>query len=212
MELRGLSLLVTVVWFVAPTVAGATTYDTSAASITCNTVIGTVAPKPLLTLTAQPNTVLTIKAMLGGCSVSGATPSAPALQVLSGRLTAKLTVTTDASCATLVSGFQVAGNFVFKWRTAPGQELDFPSTTFTPDAGGLVAGLVPVGTGTYGAFTAAGTLAAGSAFAGGTPWFLGISAEDLYNMLGQCCTDQVSCSPVGKGIKLLHFGIGQIQM
>jgi len=211
MKARGLFLLVTFVSFVAPAVAAATTYDTSAASITCNTLIGTVTPKPLLTLAAQP-TVLTIKATLGGCTVSGATPADPPLQVLSGKLTARLTVTGDASCATLVAGFQVAENFVFTWKAATGQRLDFSSTTFTPDAAGLVAGVFPLGTGTYGVFTAAGTLASGSAFAGGTPGLLLVSAEDVYNMLGQCCTDPMSCSPVGKGIKRLHFGIGQIQM
>lgn len=100
MKVRGLCLLITVVWLVAPAVAGAAAHDTSAASIACNTLIGTVTSKPLLTLTAQPNTVLTIRAPLGGCAVSGATPAVPPLQVLSGKLTARLTVPTDASCAT----------------------------------------------------------------------------------------------------------------
>ena len=214
MKGRGVFLLVTVVWLVAPAVAGATPtpYDTSAATITCTTLIGTVAAKPPLTFTAQPNTVLTIKGKLGGCTVSGAAPAAPALQVLSGKLTAKLTVTTDASCTTLVTGFQVTGNLVFKWKTARGQELDFSSSTFAPDEAGLVAGLVDLGASTYGTFTATGTLASGSAFAGGTPGFWVVSAEDIYNMFGQCCTDAMSCSPVGKGIRKLHFGIGQIQM
>src|SRR5512143_1485349 len=100
MKGRGVFLVVTVVWLGAPAVAGATTlYDTSGATITCNTLIGTVAPKPFLTLTAEPNTVMTIKGTLGGCTVSGAAPVDPPLQVLSGKLTAKLTVTTDASCA-----------------------------------------------------------------------------------------------------------------
>jgi hypothetical protein len=214
MKGRGVFLVMTVVWLIAPAVVGATTlYDTSGATITCNTLVGTVAPKPFLTLTAEPNTVITIKGTLGGCTVSGAVPADPPLRVLSGKLTAKLTVITDASCATLVSGgFQVTGDLVLKWKTATGQKLDFSSSVFTPDAAGLVAGLVDVEASTYGAFTATGTLASGSAFAGGTPGFFVLSAEDIFNMAGQCCTDAMSCSPVGKGIRKLHFGIGQIQM
>lgn len=213
MKRRGVFLLVTAAWLVAPAASRATTqYDTSAATITCNTLIGTVAAKPPLTLTAQPDTVLTLKGTLGGCTVSGAAPAAPPLQVLSGRLTAKLAVANDASCATLVAGFQATGNVVIKWRTATGQKLDFSSSTFTPDANGFSAGLVDVGAGTYGTFTATGTLGSGGAFAGGTPGLFVVSAEDIFNMFGQCCTDAMSCSPAGKGIRLLHFGIGQVQM
>lgn len=186
-------------------------YDTSAASIVCTTMVGTVSPKPLLTLTPQP-TELTIKGKISGCTVAGALPSAPALQVRSGKLSAKLVVTGDASCATLIAGFQVTGNFVVDWKTAPGQALDRPSSSFTPDAGGLVAGLLPVGMTTYGTFTTTGTLTTDSAFAGATPGLLVVSGEDISNMFGQCCTDPVMCSPVGAGIKRLHLAIGQIQM
>ena len=209
----GKSILATLVAFllsVVPVTGGATTtYDTSTASITCNTLIGTVSAKPMLTETSQPDTVLKIRAALGGCTVSGADP---ALRVLSGKLSAKLTVTSGASCASLAGGFSVAGNIVFRWKTARGQELDFSATTFTPDSSGLVSALVPIGASVYGSFTAAGTLVPGSAFAGATPALLVISAEDILNMLGQCCTDPTSCSPVGTGIKKLHFGIGQITM
>lgn len=211
MKARVLFLLATFLMAVSPHLAGAATYDTSAATIACNTLIGTVAPKPALSLTAQP-TVLTIKATLGGCTVSGATPADPPLQIVSGKLKAKLTVTDDASCATLIAGFQVTGDFVFQWKTATGQKLDFTSTTFTPDSSGLVAGLVPLAASTYGAFTATGTLATESAFVAGTPTLLVVSGEDIMNMFGQCCTDPLMCSPVGKGVKKLHFGIGQIQM
>jgi hypothetical protein len=212
MKKRGLLLLATCAWLLAPATARAVDYDTSGATISCTTLIGTVGLKPTLTLTPQPDTELTLKGTLGGCTVSGAIPADPPLQVVSGKLTAKLTVPTASSCATLISGFQALGNFVFKWKTASGQNLDFPASTFTPDAGGLVAGLVPVGVTTYGGFSAAGTLAAGSAFAGATPAFLVVSGEDIYNMFGQCCTDATMCTPVGKGIKKLHISIGQIVM
>jgi hypothetical protein len=196
-----------------PVVASAVDYNTSAATISCNTLIGTISSKPVLTMEAQPNTVLTIKGTLGGCTVSGALPADPPLYVLSGKMKAKVTVTTDASCISLVSGFQVAESFAFTWKTATGQKLDFPSTTFTVDSSGLIASLAPFGSGTYGVFTATGTLSSDSAFTGATtPGFVFMSGEDVFNMLGQCCTDPVSCTPVGKGIKKLHFGIGQIQM
>jgi hypothetical protein len=211
MKARGLRELGMFVLLVAPAVAGAATYDTSGATITCTTLIGTVSPKPLLSLTEQ-ETVLTLKGKLSGCTVTGAIPADPPLQVVSGTLKAKLPVVGDASCATLIAGFQVTGDFVFKWKTAKDQELDFPTTTFTPDAGGLVASLVPLGATTYGAFTSTGTLATGSAFATGTPTLLLISAEDIYTMFGQCCTDPMICAPVGTGVKKLHIGIGQVQM
>lgn len=196
-----------------PVAAGAVDYNTSAATISCNTLIGTISAKPLLTMEALPNTVLTIKGTLGGCSVSGALPADPPLYVLSGKMKAKVTVAGDASCISLVSGFQVSEGFVFTWKTATGQKLDYPSTTFTVDSNGLVAGLAPFGPGTYGVFTATGTLSSDSAFGGAMPpGFVFMSGEDVFNMLGQCCTDPVSCTPVGKGIKKLHFGIGQIQM
>lgn len=51
--------------------------------------------------------------------VSGAVPSAPALQVRSGSRSAKLVVTGDSSCATLIAGFQVTGVFVVDWKAAP---------------------------------------------------------------------------------------------
>jgi hypothetical protein len=211
MKARGLLNFGMLVLLATPAVVGAATYDTSGATITCTTLLGTVSPKPLLSLTEQA-TVLTLKGKLSGCTVTGAIPADPPLQVVSGTLTAKLPVVGDASCATLISGFQVTGDFVFKWKTAKGQELDFSSTTFTPDAGGLVAGLVPLGSTTYGAFTATGTLATESAFAAGTPTLVLISAEDIYTMFGQCCTDPMVCAPVGTGVKKLHIGIGQIQM
>jgi len=197
---------------IAAPARGATIYDTSAASIACNTLMGTVSMKPKLTEVPQPDMELTIKAKLGGCTVSGATPASPALYVPAGKLTAKLKVTTAASCITLASGFNVTGDFVFKWKTAAGQKLDSSSTTFTPDSNGLVADLLPLGPGTYGVFTSTGTLAAGSAFAGATPSLFVLSGEDVFDMIGQCCTDPAMCSPTGKGIKKLHLAIGQIEM
>lgn len=186
-------------------------YDTSTATIACTTLSGTVQPKPVLSLTAQP-TVLTIKARLSGCTVTGAVPSDPPLEVRSGSLSAKLAVTGDATCASLINGFQTLSSFVVKWKTAPGQVLDFETSAFVPDTSGLVPGLVPLGMTYYGSFTTMGVLAANSAFAGTTPGLLVVSAEDIYTMLAQCCTDAASCSPVGEGIKKLHFGLGQVQM
>lgn len=211
MKARGFLRIGMLALLVTPAAAGAQTYDTSGATITCTTLLGTVSPKPLLSLTEQ-ETVLTIKGKLSGCTVTGAIPADPPLQIVSGTLKAKLPVVGDASCATLIAGFQVNGSFDFKWKTAKGQELDFASTTFTPDAGGLVAGLVPLGSTTYGVFTATGTLGTGSAFGAAVPTIVLISAEDIYTMFGQCCTDPMICAPVGTGVKKLHIGIGQVQM
>lgn len=211
MKPRSLFLLGLLVSLVAPAAAGAATYNTTGASITCTSFLGTVSPKPLLTLVAQPMQ-LTIKGKVSGCTVTGAIPADPPLQILEGTMKAKLPVIGDASCATLISGFQVTGAFVFKWKTAKDQELDFPSTSFTPDAGGLVAGLVPIGMTTYGVFSATGALGSESAFAAGAPALAIVSGEDIYNMFGQCCTDPTVCAPVGSGVKKLHIAIGQFTL
>lgn len=214
MKPRALLFLFTLVGLAVPaaTAAQTTVYDTTAATITCTTLVGSIVPKPLLTLTPQ-QTSLTIKGKLSGCTVSGALPADPPLQVVSGRLTAKLPVIGPASCITLVGGFQVTQPFVIKWKAAKGQALDLRSSTFAPDENGLVAGLVDLGLSTYGVFTTAGALAPESAFAGTSAALVLVSAEDIMNMLGQCCTDPDFCPlPLGTGIEKLHFGIGQVRM
>ncbi len=202
---------------VVPAIGGAQTtlYNTQAATITCNTIYGTAAVKPVLTLTPPATPVpatLTLKATLGGCTSSGATPSEPT--ILSGTLVAKIkTSAISATCLSLTSLGTVTGNLVFTWKTAKGQKLDSKTTIVTPGSsvsGGLVASFedtsdTPLGSGAaeYLYLSAGGALASGvtNAFAGtATPSLFAITSEDLANVLGLC---------TGSGIKLIHLGIGQ---
>jgi len=194
----------------APAIGGAQSiYSTSGASVTCNTVIGTGVVKPALG-SGLPNapTTLKLKALLTGCVVSGADP---ALVVTSGTLSAVFTAAAPGlSCGALGSGASVSGNFVIKWKAGKGQKLDFPTTTVAPTGGTLGGGLLVIGTGTYGNFTATGSLVGTSnAFAAGVPSFSGVTAEDIGNLFGQCNTPPAGTS---KGLKLIHLGVGQVTM
>ena len=197
---------------IGPTTAGAasTVFDTSAASVTCLTVIGTATVNPPISSASTGTAAIKVKAVLGGCTVTGATvggnPQNPT--IVSGSVAATLNTTGSPGCAGLLSGSSISGNFVTKWKLAPGQKLDFASTTASGGtiAGGLFGG-APL-TGVYGQFTLSGqTIAANSAFAGGTPSTIAVTGEDAGN-LGALC----AASPPGKGIKTIHLAIGQLTL
>jgi hypothetical protein len=188
--------------------SGAQTYDTSAASISCNTVIGTAQIKPPITNASTGSAIIKVKATLGGCAVTGASPSSPPLTIVSGSISGTLNTTGAAGCAGLLAPATISGNLIAKWKAGSGQKLDFSSSTAT---GGTITGGTfgpePWG-GSYGQFTLSGqTLAANSAFAAGTPSTVAITGEDIGNLGGLCLT-----SPPGKGIKTIHLGIGGITL
>jgi hypothetical protein len=183
--------------------AGATVYDTSGATIVCNTVIGTASIKPPITAASTGSATVKVKATLGGCSVTGANPSG--LTVVSGSIAGTLTTSGAPGCAGLLSPSSISGNLVAKWKVQSGQKLDFSSTTVS---GGSIVGSVftPGGSfqGSYGEFTLSGsTLQPSSAFAGGTPHFVAATGEDVGDLGAQCA---------GAGIKTIHLSIGTLTL
>jgi hypothetical protein len=189
----------------SPAHAGATVYDTSGATIVCNTVIGTASIKPPITAASTGSATVKVKATLGGCSVTGASPASPALTIVSGSIAGTLTTSGSPGCAGLLSPSTISGNLVAKWKVQSGQKLDFSSTTVS---GGSIVGSVfaPGGSfqGSYGQFTLSGsTLQPSSAFAGGTPHFVAATGEDVGNLGTQCA---------GAGIKTIHLSIGTLTL
>ena len=183
---------------VAPA-AKAQTYDTSAATVTCDTFIGTVKIKPPLGAIPAATT-LKVKGTLSGCFASGATPASPSLSVLSGKVSGTLS-NPSGSCLALAGSNPFSGNLVVKWKVASGQKLDASSTTLTPGTinGGVLVPGGAFGGAAYVQFAFGGTLQSGSAFTGATPSGVFATAEDVGNLLGQCN---------GAGVKLIHIGIG----
>jgi hypothetical protein len=189
-----------------PMSSRAQTFATQAASVHCNTIIGSASIKPPITTASTGTAIIKVKATLGGCTSTGATPSEPT--IVSGSISGTLNTVGGAGCAGLLSPATITGNMVAKWKVASGQKLDFSSTTA---GGGTIAGSVfgpePWG-GSYGQFTLSGqALAANSAFAGGTPSIAAITAQDIGNLAGLC-----GSSPPGKGIKTINLAIGGVTL
>jgi hypothetical protein len=190
------------------TSASAQVFNTSAASVTCNTVIGSASIKPPLTSASTGTAVIKVKATLGGCTSTGATPSEPT--ILSGTLSGTLNTSGAAGCGGLVGASTITGNLVAKWKVASGQKLDFNATTVSGGSitGGLFAPGGAFGTASYGVFSLSGqTLVAPTAFAGGTPSAHISTGADSAN-LGAVCLG----SPPLKGIKTIVLGIGTLTL
>lgn len=197
---------------ISPTTAGAasTVFDTSAASVTCLTSIGTATVNPPISTASTGTAIIKVKAVLGGCTSTGATvggnPQEPT--IVSGSVAATLNTSGAGGCAGLASPSTISGNFVTKWKLAPGQKLDFASTTAS---GGTIVGGIFVGpglAGPYGQFNLSGqTLQAGSAFAAGTPLTIAVTGEDIGNLIAVCAG-----SPPGKGIKTIHLALGNVTL
>jgi hypothetical protein len=189
----------------SPAISSAQTFDTSAASVQCNTIIGSAQLKPPVTPSSTGTAIVKVKATLGGCTVTGATPSG--LTIVSGSLAGTLNTTGAGGCTGLLMPATISGNLVAKWKAGSGQKLDFSSTTAS---GGTITGGTfgpePWG-GAYGQFTLSGqTLQPNSAFAGGTPSTVAVTGEDIANLLAQC-------APLpAKGIKTIHLAIGGITL
>jgi hypothetical protein len=186
------------------TTASAQVFTTSGATVSCNTIIGSASIKPPITSLSTGTAVIKVKAALGGCTVTGATPSG--LTIVSGTLSGTLNTTGGAGCGGLLAPASITGNLVAKWKAGSGQKLDFSSTTLS---GGSIVGatFAPGGAlaGTYGQFTLSGqTIQASSAFAGATPSTVAVTAEDIGNLGIQCA--------VGKGIKTIHLSIGTVTL
>ncbi len=130
-------------------------YDTSAASITCNTVQGSIAIKPFLTFAGAGTltTAFKVVAKLNGCTVTGATPvTTPPLTIVSGSIKGVLTGPVGLNCLALAAPTAVTGNLIFSWKAAPNQKLDHATTVVTPNT--MNGGTFTIGTGSYGNLTA----------------------------------------------------------
>ena len=182
--------------------AWAQTFDTSGATITCNTFLKTAASiKPPVTAASTGTAVTKVSGKLYGCTVTGATPSNPT--IVSGSIKGALNTSGSPGCAGLLAPSTITGNLVVKWKAASGQTLDFTSTTVS---GGTITGGVfaPGGSyqAAYGQFSLSGqTIQPNSAFAGGTPSATAATSEDVGVLAGQC---------VGTGVKKVTLAIGTI--
>jgi hypothetical protein len=185
--------------------AGSTLYDTSGATVVCNTVIGTASIKPPITQASTGQATVKVKATLGGCTVTGASPASPPLTVVSGSIAGTLSTNGSPGCAGLLAPASITGNLVAKWKVQSGQKLDFSSTTVS--GGSIVGGVFTPGgsfSGSYGQFNLNGAvLQPSSAFAGGTPSFVAATGEDVGD-LGALCA--------GPGIKTIHLSIGTLTL
>jgi hypothetical protein len=189
-----------------PTSSSAQTFNTQAASVHCNTIIGTASIKPPITTASTGTAIIKVKATLGGCASTGATPSEPT--IVSGSIGGTLNTVGGAGCAGLLGAATITGNLVAKWKVASGQKLDFSSTTASN--GTITGGIFGPESwgGSYGQFTLSGqTLAANSAFAGATPGTVAVTGEDIVSLTNLCTT-----SPPGKGIKTIHLAIGGVTL
>lgn len=190
--------------FIAGTAQAATTiFTTTGASVTCNTVIGSASIAPPISTTSTGTATVKVKAALAGCTATGATPAG--LTVVSGTASGTLSTVGAPGCAGLLAPATITGNLIVKWKVASGQKLDFPSSTAS--GGTLTGGVFTPGApfpGSYGQFTLSGqTLAASSAFAGGSPSTVAVTGEDIGNLGGSCLG-----APPGAGIKLVHLSLG----
>jgi hypothetical protein len=190
---------------VAGPVHATTIFDTSGASITCNTVFGSASLKPPITPASTGQATIKVKATLGGCIVTGATPSG--LTILSGTLSGTVTTNGSGGCAGLAMPSTLTGNLVAKWKAASGQALDFKTTTVS--GGNIAAGVLsPAGFGgaTYAKFTFSGlTMQPNSAFAAGTPGANAATSEDIGNLNDKCANNPA-------GIKTIHLGVGELTL
>ena len=188
----------------SPASSSAQLFNTAAATVTCNTIIGSASVKPPISSASSGTAIIKVKAALGGCTVTGATPSQPT--IVSGSLSGTLNTSGGAGCAGLLAPATITGNMVAKWKAASGQKLDFSSTTAS---GGSITGstFTPGGAlaGSYGEFTLSGqALQPSSAFAGATPSTVALTAEDVVNLLGQCNG--------ATGIKTIHLSLGTVTL
>jgi hypothetical protein len=187
----------------SPAISSAQTFDTSGATVSCTTIIGSASIKPPITGASTGTAVIKVKAALAGCTVTGSSPGG--LTIVSGKLSGTLNSTGAGGCGGLLMPATLSGPMVAKWKAGSGQKLDFTGTTAS---NGSIAGSVfaPGGglTGAYGEFTLSGqTIQASSAFAGATPSIVAVTAEDVGNLGAQCA---------GSGIKTIHLSIGTVTL
>lgn len=203
--LRKLALFGSTIVLVGSTVfagssgASSTIFNTQGASVTCDTIVATAKVIPPISASSTGTAQVLIKGTLGGCTVTGATPSNPT--IVSGSISGKITTTGSGGCAGLLNPASISGNIVAKWKVASGQKLDFSSTTLSGGSlqGGVFGGPNSV---SYGQFTLSGqSIAPSSAFAGGSPSTTAVTSEDVNNLLNQCN---------GAGIALIHLGVGNV--
>jgi hypothetical protein len=190
----------------SPASSSAQVFDTSAASVHCNTIQGSASIKPAITTASTGTAVIKVKATLGGCTSTGATPSQPT--IVSGSISGTLNSSGSGGCGGLLAPSSLTGNLVAKWKLASGQKLDFSSTTAS---NGTIAGGVfgpESWGGSYGQFTLSSqTIQPNSAFAGGTPSTTAITGQDIVSLTNLC-----TGAPPGKGISKITLAIGGVTL
>src|SRR5262245_3622009 len=102
----------TFVLLLAPIAGWAQKIDVSNASITCNTVIGTVSVNPPLVISGTAtSTVMRVKGSVADCTVTGP----DLVSIRSGKLSGKVTAMSN-SCITLFE--PLVGTLTIKWKAA----------------------------------------------------------------------------------------------
>jgi hypothetical protein len=184
----------------AHTASAVTMYDTSGASITCNTMVGVAKIRPSLTFSPLGPSAIKLKATLTDCYISGTvTPASPPLEVYSGKLSGTLT-DQGLGCLGFGGSGTVDGSVTVKWKTN-GKVLD---SVLTP--GILTEGTIDIPdtppNASYAALITGGSVSGG--FAAGVPNFFLVASETLANFVTQCAGP--------KGLKVIHIGVGQLTL
>ncbi len=179
--------------------------DVSNASITCNTLFGTVSLKPgYLFGGSQPSTVK-IKGTLDGCTVTGGSPSTP--QFVTGTFKGTLAGAAN-DCFAFLSTNPLPGTITIRWKAHPSTPLMQKSSTLTIST--LTGTLFAPG-GLFGAAQyfqlSLGTTSVSGAFTGGdggaASTNVAVTSEDFGPTSNSCETD---------GLKTLHLGLGRITL
>jgi hypothetical protein len=184
----------------SPARAAAPKIDVSNATITCDTVVGTLSLKPAFLVGGTETAgTMTLKGTLDACTVTGA--PAP-VTILKSSFSGKL-IASSNDCVAVFEGATTTGTITIKWKadgTTPIQQtstvVSIASLTgqvFTSPWEAFYGQLTLNPSGETGAFTG------GDNGAGAT--ITGVSSQEVNSLLNGCDTP--------KGLKLINIGLGR---
>jgi hypothetical protein len=184
----------------------ANTADVTGHAITCNTVTGSakIAPALLLGGTATTTTIK-VKGVLDGCTDT----TDNSVKILGGKFSGTLAGNSN-DCAALTGMGSGVGNLTVTWKADKATPITPTKTTVGVStlSGGLFMPGGNFGTATYGAFSLGNPTVTG-AFTGGDNG----AQSSSYLVTGQdVLALGVACTPGGKGLKAISFGVGTITL